>query len=487
MLKPTILLAVTLLSIGSHAQTSDTVFIYYASDKFELSQADKLKLDSFMQKQWDRIVINSHTDDAESDQYNLQLSKKRAERIYRYCVEKRRDTSGLLFHYYGESMPIADNNSEEKRALNRRTQLIGYSAPKQVFINRIIKPLAPAAPVTKALDNGLLVTYWRGSLPASIASNLDAGIGTDFPVLTNTVEMQQNNLYNTTTRGEILSSVRIVCGPQLDPCKLDSPIVMKVPVPEELKCSEATVKFFKSVPENGVSIWQEETRILRPEYINGVRYMTFELSDLCTCYNFDFKLDPGCFPTDTTSLYVDAKIKRLSAELIGWNSVYIPKGTKDSTYQLVYQKNKLEQTPVSFTLYKGKRRVRGYTNLQVNTLPYDEAKKRYILTADSCRMYFPKLEVLDLVVRMNREAYRVVPDGQQYNFLYLRRKNQKITVDFTVIGAWGKVYSFRNQPLNSLPYDESTGRLVINRKFVKELKQKIKVLEANKGLVAKGW
>ena len=109
---------------------------------------------------------------------------------------------------------------------------------------------APLEPVTfdipqpfqTTLDNGLIITYRPGNLP----DNFDEELANNLQLVSNTIEMRQNNLYNNTTRGEILSSVMIVCGGQIKPCKLDSPILIKVPIPDEVVCPIAKVKFFNS-------------------------------------------------------------------------------------------------------------------------------------------------------------------------------------------------------------------------------------------------
>lgn len=70
------------------------------------------------------IEIAAHTDDVGNDDYNLKLSQRRAQSVIIYLnkkgiVNKRFEAKG-----YGKSKPIAPNDSEEARALNRRVELI---------------------------------------------------------------------------------------------------------------------------------------------------------------------------------------------------------------------------------------------------------------------------------------------------------------------------------------------------------------------------
>ena len=69
-----------------------------------------------------KVEIQGHTDNIGSDQYNLKLSEKRAQTVRDYLVAKGIDPSRLTVKGYGESMPVADNNTTEGRALNRRIE-----------------------------------------------------------------------------------------------------------------------------------------------------------------------------------------------------------------------------------------------------------------------------------------------------------------------------------------------------------------------------
>ncbi|MCL7991751.1 MAG: OmpA family protein, partial [marine benthic group bacterium] len=63
-----------------------------------------------------------HTDSVGEDDFNMDLSQRRAESVRNYLVElglarDRFDTTG-----FGETRPIADNETEEGRHRNRRTE-----------------------------------------------------------------------------------------------------------------------------------------------------------------------------------------------------------------------------------------------------------------------------------------------------------------------------------------------------------------------------
>jgi outer membrane protein OmpA-like peptidoglycan-associated protein len=69
-----------------------------------------------------RIVIAAHTDDIGSDDYNLDLSRKRARSVVDYLVVNGVAADRLEAIGYGESRPEVPNDSEEQRERNRRVE-----------------------------------------------------------------------------------------------------------------------------------------------------------------------------------------------------------------------------------------------------------------------------------------------------------------------------------------------------------------------------
>jgi OmpA-OmpF porin, OOP family len=70
-----------------------------------------------------RVEIGGHTDSQASNAYNLKLSDSRAKAVRDYLMSKGIDGSRMTAKGYGESKPIADNNTKEGRAQNRRVEL----------------------------------------------------------------------------------------------------------------------------------------------------------------------------------------------------------------------------------------------------------------------------------------------------------------------------------------------------------------------------
>ena len=69
-----------------------------------------------------RIEVKGHTDNVGSEDFNMNLSRERAEAVVQYLVKKGVDRNKLTYSYYGMSRPLSTNDTEEGRAMNRRVE-----------------------------------------------------------------------------------------------------------------------------------------------------------------------------------------------------------------------------------------------------------------------------------------------------------------------------------------------------------------------------
>jgi outer membrane protein OmpA-like peptidoglycan-associated protein len=76
-------------------------------------------------KEYNKTVIEiaGHTDSSGSDQYNQQLSQRRAQAVATYLASQGVRNERLMTVGAGESYPIASNDTEQGRAANRRVEL----------------------------------------------------------------------------------------------------------------------------------------------------------------------------------------------------------------------------------------------------------------------------------------------------------------------------------------------------------------------------
>ena len=64
-----------------------------------------------------------HTDSTGSEQYNLDLSRRRADSVSNYLVSRGVARARIETIGYGEQYPVADNTTESGRAQNRRVEI----------------------------------------------------------------------------------------------------------------------------------------------------------------------------------------------------------------------------------------------------------------------------------------------------------------------------------------------------------------------------
>ena len=70
------------------------------------------------------VAIEGHTDSIGTDDYNQQLSERRAQAVRDYFVQQGINSAAVEAHGYGKSEPIASNDTADGRQQNRRVELI---------------------------------------------------------------------------------------------------------------------------------------------------------------------------------------------------------------------------------------------------------------------------------------------------------------------------------------------------------------------------
>ena len=102
--------------------------IQFPSKSFQLEPVSEIELNKLVQLMNDnptiKIQINGYTDNVGSDADNLKLSQDRSKAVVDFLISKGIDVKRLSAKGFGETQPIADNSTEEGRALNRRTEFI---------------------------------------------------------------------------------------------------------------------------------------------------------------------------------------------------------------------------------------------------------------------------------------------------------------------------------------------------------------------------
>ena len=73
------------------------------------------------------VEVAGHTDSVGSEEYNQKLSERRAIAVKAYLESKGITATRLTARGYGETQPVASNDTDAGRALNRRVELIVLS------------------------------------------------------------------------------------------------------------------------------------------------------------------------------------------------------------------------------------------------------------------------------------------------------------------------------------------------------------------------
>lgn len=103
----------------------------FDSAQFTVNDPEKLKrLKGFLNKyveslgEGSKVYVVGHTDDTGSSAYNQKLSEQRAKYIATLLVEQGLNENNIYYEGVGESQPVANNNTIQGRARNRRFELV---------------------------------------------------------------------------------------------------------------------------------------------------------------------------------------------------------------------------------------------------------------------------------------------------------------------------------------------------------------------------
>ena len=106
--------------------------IFFDFDKYDLRPESYQELDLWvkflLENRELRMEIDGHTDSIGTDAYNQKLSERRAKAVVNYLVKNGVDKARIKAVGFGESQPVATNDTPEGRQLNRRVEI--------KFINR---------------------------------------------------------------------------------------------------------------------------------------------------------------------------------------------------------------------------------------------------------------------------------------------------------------------------------------------------------------
>jgi OOP family OmpA-OmpF porin len=101
--------------------------VLFDFDKYNIKPEGAKTLDELVSKlagvNLEVIVAVGHTDSIGTEEYNLGLSKRRANAVKQYLVSKGIEANRIYTEGKGESQPVASNKTAEGRQKNRRVEI----------------------------------------------------------------------------------------------------------------------------------------------------------------------------------------------------------------------------------------------------------------------------------------------------------------------------------------------------------------------------
>jgi outer membrane protein OmpA-like peptidoglycan-associated protein len=103
--------------------------VLFASAKWDLLPGARVKLNEVAdalskQDPLSKIVVEGHTDSQGGVSYNQDLSQHRAQAVLDYLVSRGVSADRVSAQGFGSTRSVADNNSPEGRANNRRVEIV---------------------------------------------------------------------------------------------------------------------------------------------------------------------------------------------------------------------------------------------------------------------------------------------------------------------------------------------------------------------------
>ena len=101
--------------------------VYFDTNKYNINEKSKETLNKLIAvlKEYPEtnVVVAGYTDSVGKDEYNMGLSKRRAQSVTNYFTSNGLAASRFTTKWFGEQNPVADNGTPEGRAKNRRVNI----------------------------------------------------------------------------------------------------------------------------------------------------------------------------------------------------------------------------------------------------------------------------------------------------------------------------------------------------------------------------
>jgi outer membrane protein OmpA-like peptidoglycan-associated protein len=100
--------------------------VFFDFDKWDLRPESFIELNRVVKLLEENpgieIEMSAHTDSRGTDDYNFRLSDNRARSVMNYIISRNINSTRITSHGYGETKPVATNDTDDGRQLNRRVE-----------------------------------------------------------------------------------------------------------------------------------------------------------------------------------------------------------------------------------------------------------------------------------------------------------------------------------------------------------------------------
>lgn len=187
---------------------------YNAQEMAKQISDDKARQEYLQSAQKNKILLVGHTDDMGKSEHNAQLSERRARAVARLLKENGVPEERLYFQGAGETLPIADNRSDEGRSQNRRVEIVEvsgevnfqrylearqprheYYRPIEAASVQISKPPSAKIPSAETVKISKQQELNKNKIPSSSA-NKTAGVIKNIPISSATPDSLQGKVFD---------------------------------------------------------------------------------------------------------------------------------------------------------------------------------------------------------------------------------------------------------------------------------------------------
>jgi hypothetical protein len=447
-----LLMVLLMIVVGSTwAQTQTKQFrVNFNVDEHTLDKSDEVILNELLllckQATYAEIKLTAHTDIDADDQYNLALSKRRAQSVTAYLDANQLNTKNIRVNWYGERKPEASNDNDEGKAMNRRVD-IAVTTYQINNTSELLKSVSPEYTQTFTINpkqdntikgrNGTSITIPKGTLVNKNGKPIDANA---VQITLKEFLKPQDAAFNqlsTISNGKLLESggmFTVEATANGEPVNVKKGQTMQVQMPTINMRNN--MQLFTAVKNaQGISEWKPTNVPFRPA-IEGPRstpFVNLNTKKLKTLLvenktpeayaQFEYKLPAIPIKPEDIGEAPKYKEPTLQSEFNWWQRFFFPDSWLQQKLDVVIAR-KQKQFDKQMAKYQAKKAI------------YDPALAKYQI--DSARFEQEELANLRCWLSDQKEAhqqYAIYKEKEQWNnaihnLIYLSNANALTRVDF---------------------------------------------------------